>query len=275
MVEGLPVEFWILLSMALVVASLGFLRFIWFISIGYGYAITSMAMVALVLFRDHLTPLVGLQLALLGLYGLRLGTYLMLREFRQSYKQELQKVDTSAARISFLRKLVVWIGVAVLYALMFSPALFNLVQQRAAGEISRPVLALGVSVMVLGLGMESTADRQKSAFKAQFPRQYCDRGLFRIVRYPNYLGEILFWTGNWIAALASYTGPVQWICGVVGLAGIILIMMNSTMMLERKQDDRYGDQAAYITYTHTIPILFPGVPLYTLRHIGDRVHIRL
>jgi len=41
--------------------------------------------------------------------------------------------------------------------------------------------------------------RQKSAFKARQPDRFCDVGLYRFVRCPNHLGEMLFWTGGFVA----------------------------------------------------------------------------
>lgn len=273
--SGLPVEMGILLGVALLVAALGFAKFVWFISIGYGFSVAAMAAVLLVLFRDHLSLLLVLQLVLLAAYGLRLGTFLLRRELRQaSYHRSLTSEKRPEQR-PLLRKLPVWGGVALLYVLMVSPAIFNAAQLRAVGGLDQRVQAVGVAIMVLGLGLESTADRQKAAYKAHTPDRFCDEGLFRMVRYPNYLGEITFWVGNWVAGLAVYHGALQWIASTVGLLGIVLVMMNSTMMLEVKQNNRYGTQADYQRYTQVVPILFPGLPVYTFSALSKRINLRL
>jgi len=111
------------------------------------------------------------------------------------------------------------------------------------------------------------AAAQKTSFKTQNPRQYCDVGLYRRVRCPNYFGEIMVWIGNWVLGFVFYTSALQWIASFVGLVCIVLIMMGSTKRLEQVQDDRYGAQPAYQEYTRTVPVLFPFVPVYSLKRV--------
>ena len=60
-------------------------------------------------------------------------------------------------------------------------------------------------------------------------------------RHPNYLGEILFWTGSFLmGAPALVRGPL-WVCGaravsgLLGLSGIVFIMLSATKRLEARQ----------------------------------------
>jgi hypothetical protein len=48
---------------------------------------------------------------------------------------------------------------------------------------------------------------------------------------------------------------------------IVLIMMGSTKRLERSQDQRYGHLPEYQQFVHTVPVLFPFVPVYTLKNV--------
>ena len=48
-------EFLILLIVALVISSIGFKKFVWFISIGYGFSITGLGITMLWMFRNQLT----------------------------------------------------------------------------------------------------------------------------------------------------------------------------------------------------------------------------
>jgi len=159
-----------------------------------------------------------------------------------------------------------WIGVSLLYVLMFSPSLFSLTTApRVPAPAATVLQILGLAIMFGGLGLEAVADAQKSRFKTQNPRQYCDVGLYRRVRCPNYFGEIMVWIGNWVLGFVFYTSALQWIASFVGLVCIVLIMMGSTKRLEQAQDDRYGAQPAYQEYTRTVPVLFPFVPVYSLK----------
>jgi len=267
-----PWESIFFLGLALLFSLGGFYRVVYFVSLGYGFSIAAMAIAAAALFHRTLDVPTGLQCTLLGLYGLRLGGFLLKREFHPSYRGELSEVKKRGAGFSLAKKLLIWVGVSLLYVLMFSPCLFNLLTQRATpapGEIfSTP---FGVVIMVVGLALETLADRQKSAFKARQPDRYCDVGLFRFVRCPNYLGEILFWTGGVVAGISSYSCASRWIAAVIGYVCIVLIMVGSTKRLEATQDGRYGTDESYRAYVQSVPVLFPFVPVYSLK--GVRVYL--
>jgi hypothetical protein len=44
-------------------------------------------------------------------------------------------------------------------------------------------------------------------------------------------------------------------------------MMGSTKRLEESQDSRYGASPDYQRYTQTVPVLFPFVPIYSLKKV--------
>ncbi len=262
----------LLFAVALAFSALGFRRVVYFVSIGYAFSIVGMALLATLLLAGSLTLASAVQNLLLVVWGARLGWFLVRREVQPSYRNELASVQERGAGITTGGKVIIWIGVALLYMVMYSPALFHMTAPHAPLPLAAAVTqALGLALMAAGLTMETLADRQKSAFKAGNSTAFCDVGLYRWVRCPNYLGEITFWLGNWVAAMAFYTSVVQWIVASIGFACILLIMMGSTKRLERQQERRYGAQAAYQRYVSTVPVLFPFVPVYTLKDV--RVYI--
>jgi steroid 5-alpha reductase family enzyme len=160
------------------------------------------------------------------------------------------------------------VGVSLLYVAMFSPSLFGLTLVPVAPPaLTLITQALGASLMIGGLVLEALADKQKSAFKAEQPGRFCNTGLYRRVRCPNYLGEITFWLGNWVMGLTFYLSPLMWLMSLIGFVCIVLIMIGSTKRLERAQNQRYGQQPDFQAYSHTVPILFPFVPIYTLQNV--------
>jgi len=92
-------------------------------------------------------------------------------------------------------------------------------------------------------------------------------GVFSWVRYPNYLGEMLFWLGNFIACLPVRAGWGSWLLAAIGLVCIELIMLGSTRRLELKQAQRYGSDPQFEQYIQTTPVLFPFVPLYSVKRL--------
>lgn len=250
-----------LFGLTLLISASGFYRTVYFISIGYAFSVAAMAVTTLLAFRQDLAWFNLLQNVCLAMYGLRLGTYLLRREAKSAFSKERENITRRTADLTFGRKIPMWIGVSLLYVMMFSPSLFSLTTApRVPAPAATVFQLLGLAFMFGGLGLEALAD-------AQNPRQYCDVGIYRWIRCPNYFGEIMLWIGNWVLGFVFYTSTLQWIASFVGLVCIVLIMMGSTKRLEQAQDDRYGAQPAYQKYTRSVPVLFPFVPVYTLKHV--------
>jgi steroid 5-alpha reductase family enzyme len=123
---------------------------------------------------------------------------------------------------------------------------------------------IGFAVSVLGLILESIADKQKSAQKKVGPDMVATKGLYRICRCPNYLGEILFWTGVFVSGISTYGTVGQWITAVVAYICIVYIMFNGAQRLEKRQMARYGNNEEYNAYANKTPIIIPLLPIYHL-----------
>lgn len=258
----------ILLVLALIFSAIGFYKTVYFISIGYAFAITSMAIVTPIVLRENLTWFAAFQNALLAFWGLRLGLYLIRREMKPSYQKEKKSNDEQVSGIQGWVKVGVWVTVSVLYVSMYAPGLFHLaLPQRETTSLMFVTQVIGLIVMAGSLLLEAVADKQKSDFKAQNPTQFCNVGLYRWVRCPNYLGEILIWVGSFIVSITFYTAIWQWVVSFIGVACITLIMMGSTKRLEHAQTKRYGGQKRYQEYIRSVPVLFPFVPVYSLKNV--------
>ena len=53
---ALPVNFWILFGICMLVSSIGFKNYVWFISLGYGFSIAAEGLAMLLLYGKALTP---------------------------------------------------------------------------------------------------------------------------------------------------------------------------------------------------------------------------
>ena len=253
------------LAMSLTISALGFRRVDYFVSLGYAFSIAAQAIVFPLLYWQSLDPwLVAADIMLLA-YGLRLGFFLLKREQAPSFEKERQASLERGVHIKGVLKLTIWVTVAALYVSMYAPA--QVLLANAPVEPSRLFVGIGIAVMILGLGLEALADAQKSAFKARHPDRFCDAGLFRLVRSPNYFGEMVFWLGAFLSALAHYQRPLDWVIGLIGLTSIQLIMLGSARRLELKQAERYGADPAYRAYVQRTPVLLPLLPLYSLKNL--------
>lgn len=261
------IELFVLLVISLVITLIGFYRLVYFISVGYGYSIAGMALFMLIK-GDSPSITFILQAILLIIYGLRLGTFLIYRDMRQSYKQELDQIKAHNKSTPIYKYFAIWIGVCLLYVLMFMPAYSRFIYENAEYTEKFPMLGIiGILIMASGILIETIADIQKTIFKKSNPKSFCSIGLYKHVRCPNYFGEVLFWVGNMLTGAMIFGHFILIIGSLIGFVCIILIMMGSTKRLEFKQDNRYGHLEAYVTYRHSVPVLIPFIPVYTLKNI--------
>lgn len=186
-----------------------------------------------------------------------------------------------AVRIGARLPLVV--SLAAFYALMCSPALFHAQQPRAAprraasATLATTVTWVGLSICAAGLALEAFADAHKSAVKQANAGAFAEgvdfpvmSGPFAYVRHANYLGEMAFWLGSFLAglpptlaAVSALGAAVKALVASVGLGGIMCIMLGASRRLDVKQRAKYEDQKhpshdAYASYCKRTPRLFPA-----------------
>ena len=220
--------FWIMAIVALVFSSIGFKKYVWFISIGYGFAVAAIGAGLLILGRDALTAGTICASILFILYGLRLGGYLAYRELKSaSYNNTMKTEIKSGKDMSIAAKCAIWISAALLYVCETSPVIFRIMNKKGTDAF----LLVGIVISIVGLIVETTADLQKNAAKKVNPRRFVDTGLYKIVRCPNYFGEMLFWTGVFVGGIPALHGALQWIEALVGYIGIIYVMFGGARRL--------------------------------------------
>ncbi len=251
---------WTLFLAAMVISAIGFYKYVYFISLGYGFSIAGLGALMLFLFRDNLSIGPVILSIILIIYGCRLGGYLLIREIQsKAYNATMKTEIKDGKTMGFGVKCAIWITCALLYMLQVVAVYYRF----ANGAGTNVWSYIGAAVMIFGVTFESIADMQKQAAKKINPKRFCDTGLYRIVRCPNYLGEMLFWTGVVISGIGAVSG-LQWILVLIGYAGIIFVMFSGARRLELRQNRNYGNDEEYQKYVKTVPILLPFVPLYSV-----------
>ena len=256
----LPTNFWLLFGICMLVSAIGFKNYVWFISLGYGFSIAAQGIAMLVLYGQTLTVGTIICCAVFTLYGLRLGGYLAYREFKMtSYNKNMKGEIKDGKTVPFGVKIAIWTSCAILYVTQISGVFYRLHNAVADNAF----VFIGAAVMISGVTLETAADIQKNNAKKINPRRFVDTGLYRIVRCPNYLGEMIFWTGVLISGIGAVSGW-QWIVVAIGYIGIIFVMFSGARRLEIRQDKNYGNDPEYQKYVTTVPILLPFIPLYSV-----------
>ncbi len=268
--------FWILVGIlfgvALLACAIGFKKFVYFLSVGYGLSILSIG-VALLVFTIGKFEFVGIVsngfvnyilAALFILYGLRLAGFLIYREAKSaSYRKTMEKVTgKEEKKMPVFVKATIWISVGVLYIMETYPVIFR-VGTGATSEGTGMIAPLvGALIAFVGLFIETLSDLQKNAAKKKNPNTFVSGGLFRYVRCPNYMGEIIFWTGIFVSGCNIFmTDWAAWLISALGYLLIVYVMVSGAKRLELRQKKSYGNDPAYQEYIKKTPILSRLIPL--------------
>ena len=255
-------SYWIVLLVSLLACSIGFVMYIWFFSVGYGLAIAAIGAALAVGFHSQMTLPEWLTCLLLVVYGLRLGGYLLMREMKNAnYRKVLNPELERSRKMPVFAKIALWVTCGVLYTLMTIPLYFRLKN----GVPADTMLWIGLAVMTCGVVLEAVADMQKTAAKKRNSRRFVDTGVYRFVRCPNYLGELLLWLGMLLTGTTALRGPWQWILALLGFILIAWVMFSGARRLEIRQDRNYGADPEYQKYVRNVPILIPFIPLYSVK----------
>ncbi len=254
-----------LLIIAIVCAALssvGFYKFVYFLSIGYGFAIAGSGIALLALYSSVMRIPMILLCVLLIAYGIRLSGYLLVREIKSAtYRKTLSEAAGSEKPMPIFVKAVIWIACFLMYTCQVSPVLYRL-EANSEGDV---IPVVSVIIMTFALIIETLADHQKTEAKKVNSNRFCDTGLYKIVRCPNYLGEVLFWTGVLISGFGVLQGAVQWVIAIFGYILLVYVMFSGAKRLEGRQNKNYGTDPEYQAYVKKTPILLPLMPLYSLQ----------
>ena len=250
----------IIFLVAVLISAVGFIKYLYFISLGYGFSVAGIGIAMLILCRGNLTVSTVIMCLLLLIYGARLGGYLLSRELKSSTYNNLMKKETKET-VSFGVKIAIWVTCALLYACQCSPVLFRMQSDKGNDAFS----VIGIVLMITGIVLEILADVQKQKAKKENPKMFVSTGLYSFVRCPNYLGELTLWTGVFVSGLNVYNSVLTWIVSLLGYLGIVYVMFSGARRLELRQDRNYGDNPEYQKYVKTVPILLPFVPLYSVK----------
>ena len=190
---------------------------------------------------------------LVVIWSLRLSSFLYFRIHRTGKDGRFDQLKTSPIRF-----LVPW----TLQGLwVFLTMIVVIVINSQADSASQLGIwdGIGLSIWILGFGIETIADNQKTVFNKESNNQgkWIDRGLWSYTRHPNYLGEILLWTGIAFFGVSCFTGleKVAWISPV--FIFLLLTKISGIPILNKRALEKWGDNPEYQKYRDNTPALFP------------------
>jgi steroid 5-alpha reductase family enzyme len=118
---------------------------------------------------------------------------------------------------------------------------------------------VAIAVTASAIAIEAIADQQLHRFAQSSPPKgaTCDVGLWKYSRHPNYFGEIGFWTGLFVFALAADLEN-GWYAIAGPLAMLGLFVFGTIPMMEKRQMERRPE--AYAAYKKRVSMLVPLPP---------------
>jgi steroid 5-alpha reductase family enzyme len=163
------------------------------------------------------------------------------------------KNGSISSRITFSGSL------ALFYAFLTTPVLYAMRNTAATNNISM----VGAYLAWFGASLEAIADVHKLIVKQSNKdvKEFVGptTWAYRICRHPNYLGEVLFWTGLFVGGVTSFGKSIPaWLGSSMGLLGIVSIMFKASASLEKRQQDKYEGQEKFDTWKAGVK--YPLIP---------------
>ena len=151
--------------------------------------------------------------------------------------------------------LVSFLGLHTMPTLWVYLGSLSLIPALCTGSAPLGVLDIAAFVVTAGaIAIETLADEQLRAFRREDHPSgtIMASGLWSRSRHPNYLGEIGFWWGLFLFALAAY--PCGWLCIAGPLAINALFVFISIPMIDKRSVAR---RPAYAEHMKQLPGLLP------------------
>jgi steroid 5-alpha reductase family enzyme len=219
----------------------------------FSYSLGFVILTVFVYLRNEYSLYKIILVAMVTVWALRLGYYLVLRIRKTGKDKRFDKI-----RINFWRFLQFWIFQGLVIPFVLLPTFYFLASE---GKFSW-MLVIGGMVWLSGLLIEGFADDQKFRYKNKPENNniWIDTGLWKYSRHPNYLGEIMCWIGIYLFAYGSLSAA-QKIYGVISplVIAALLLFISGIPILEKKADEKWKESKDYQKYKKRTAILIPFV----------------
>ncbi|GER34251.1 hypothetical protein STAS_10458 [Striga asiatica] len=207
---------------------------------------------------------------LVVIWGLRLGLFLLMRILRWGEDRRFDEMRDNLGKLA-----VFWVFQAVWVWTVSLPV--TVVNASDRDPSIQVVDIIGWIMWALGIFVEATADQQKLTFKnsPENRGKWCNVGLWKFSRHPNYFGEIFLWWGIFVAATPVLEnaewlvilGPLFLTLLLLFVSGIPLLEICTLhlkiLLLQESADKKYGNVPAYRHYKKTTsPLLLLPPALY-------------
>jgi len=225
------------------------------------YSITFTALAIFGFYRSAHNNLDKLILILVLLWAIRLGGFLFIRINKIG-----KDVRFDGMREKFLPFLRFWLLQGATVFVVMLAALLGYTQKSPNINF---ISWVGVIVFLSGLLIEAIADAQKFRFNSNIKNkgQWIDVGIWRSSRHPNYLGEMMVWSGMYLLVVPSLN-TTELLIALLSPMYIIglLLYVSGIPLLEKSAQKKWGNQKEFNQYRDEVPVLIPSI--HSIKRIG-------
>lgn len=202
------------------------------------------------------------------LWAGRLGTFLYNRIARSGSDTRFDQIKLSPTSFAGA-----WLAQAVWISTTALPVfIVNSIPRASQAPLGKRDL-LGVAMWLGAFAYEVRADREKSKWregrsKKDHDEKFISSGLWAQSRHPNYVGEVMLWSAQYVIATSALTSPLvagplfpAWLAvAAIGspLAEYALIRyVSGVPLLEKSAEEKFGNDPKWIEYKKNTPVFFP------------------
>lgn len=193
---------------------------------------------------DQLTARARVVFVLASAWGLRLAVHLITRGWGRGEEWRHRQQRKKHPQTFWLVSLLSFFWPQAIAAVAVSTPLMAVAFDSHGGFGALDVI--GVTMWVMGIGLEGVADAQLRRFKTirGDPAAVLDTGLWRYSRHPNYFGDALMWWGLGLVGVAA--GHPWAVAGPAGMTVVLVLgsgvrAMDAHMLATR--GERYAEYA--------------------------------
>ncbi|CAG2221453.1 Cytochrome c-b,Cytochrome c, somatic B,Cytochrome c, testis-specific,Cytochrome c,Cytochrome c 2,Cytochrome c, somatic,Cytochrome c iso-1/iso-2,Cytochrome c-2,Cytochrome c, somatic A [Mytilus edulis] len=187
-------------------------------------------------------------------WAVRLGTFLFTRILKEGQDKRFNKVRDNPRVFWFY-----WTVQGVWVLLTLLPTL--LVNSKKEDQPLTKKDYIGWGLWVAGFILETVADYQKSSFRNNPDNegQFINVGLWKMVQYPNYLGEIMMWSGLYLTSTSVLKGWEHLAVVSPIFLTYLLTNLSGIPLQEKSAMRRYGSNPDFLKHIQNTKKLIPFI----------------
>jgi len=186
--------------------------------------------------------------SLIIMWTLRLGTFLFTRIKKAGEDKRFREIKKSFSWFFMAFTISgMWVSICAICALT---GISNGIELTG-------VTYIGIVIFIIGFALEIISDNQKTNFKKieHNKDKFITTGLWKYSRHPNYLGEIVLWTGVAIISYSSLEVYQMFTLVSPMFTYLLLVKVSGINLLEKSGEKKWGHLDSYKSYKKNTPRL--------------------